>query len=250
MVDFQAKKEAFIKATPEALFNIVTDFAKHNELAGSGEIVTIRQVTDGPVGFGTTVEATEKLPVGDQVMDAVARSVVVTHEPSNTISWISSPIGMPIRRIQWWFHFDNFHLTPQGEGTNVVHEVEARQTLDDRVRHFVHVARSGLRAQPAAGFGRREPDVIAVQTIAVGVGTEVAVDGVENEPLPRIARLPTSAGQFPPVGQRPIFGRRAPPRREPLLHRCEDGLHRTANPRRHFGLAALCRHNMDNSLVC
>ena len=31
---------------------------------------------------------------------------------------------MPIRRIQWWFHFDNFHLTPQGEGTNVVHEVE------------------------------------------------------------------------------------------------------------------------------
>ncbi len=124
MVDFQAKKEAFIKATPEALFKIVADFTKHNELAGSGEIVTIRQVTDGPVGFGTTLEATEKLPVGDQVMDAVARSVVVTHEPPNDISWISSPVVMPIRRIQWWFHFDNFHLTPQGEGTNVVHQVE------------------------------------------------------------------------------------------------------------------------------
>ena len=45
--------------------------------------------------------------------------VVVTYDPPNTISWINAPIGVPLRRIQWWFHF-----TPEGSGTRLVHEVE------------------------------------------------------------------------------------------------------------------------------
>ena len=53
-------------------------------------------------------------------MELTAKSVVVTHDPPNSISWVSIPV-LPdtVRRIQWWFN-----LTPQGGGTHVTHEVE------------------------------------------------------------------------------------------------------------------------------
>ena len=47
------------------------------------------------------------------------RGVVVTYDPPNTLSWINTAQGVPLRRIQWWFHFK-----PEGSGTKVVHEVE------------------------------------------------------------------------------------------------------------------------------
>ena len=119
MIDFQARKETFVNASPEAAFDIVADVANHNKLAGSGEVLTVRKLTDGPVGFGTVIEANEKLPVADQSMDMVAHSVIVTHDRPNSISWISSPVGLPTRRIQWFFNF-----TAQDGGTKVVHDVE------------------------------------------------------------------------------------------------------------------------------
>jgi len=53
-------------------------------------------------------------------MDVTADSVVVICDAPTTFSWIVNPV-LPdrLRRVQWWFH-----LTPEGDSTRVVHEVE------------------------------------------------------------------------------------------------------------------------------
>jgi hypothetical protein len=118
MIDFHAVKETKISASPEAVFDVVSDLNRHKELAGSEELVNIRMLTSGPVGLGTMIEADESIHLGDQHMEFSAPSVVVGFDRPNTISWMPAP-PVPVRRIQWWFH-----LTPEGQGTKVVHEVE------------------------------------------------------------------------------------------------------------------------------
>ena len=118
MPDLHAQKETDIKASPEVVFDILSDITKHNELAGSGEVLTIRKLSDGQVGLGTVFEADESINIAGQTMEIVATSVVVVYDPPNSISWIPAP-PFPTRRIQWWFH-----LTPQDGGTHVVQEVE------------------------------------------------------------------------------------------------------------------------------
>ena len=68
MIDCQARRELVVDSSPEALFDIVADVKNHHKLAGSGEVQSIRKVTEGPVGVGTVMEANEKLPVADQSM--------------------------------------------------------------------------------------------------------------------------------------------------------------------------------------
>ena len=112
------------------MWDIVEDLAGHAELAGSGEVLKIRKLTEGPVSLGTMIEADEAIQLGDQLWEFAAKSVVVGYDAPRSISWIPVPdLPMPIRRIQWWFH-----LTPQGAGTHVAHEVEvelAEQTDPD-----------------------------------------------------------------------------------------------------------------------
>ena len=43
MSDFQYSKDITINASSEAIYDIVADFNRHKELAGSGELNTIRQ---------------------------------------------------------------------------------------------------------------------------------------------------------------------------------------------------------------
>ncbi len=100
------------------VFDILNDVAGHNELAGSGEVLTIRQMTDGPIGLGSIGEADERFVIGGEAMEFTATSVVVSHDAPNTISWIPSP-PFPTKRIQW-----RYHLSPEGAGTKVVQEVE------------------------------------------------------------------------------------------------------------------------------
>ena len=121
MIDFHAKKETTINASPEAVFKIVTDLKGHKELAGSGELVDVQVLTPGPTNFGSTLEADESINMGDQHFDVNAKSVTVTYDSPNTISWLSVPVvpPLPTERIQWWFR-----LSPEGQGTKVVHEVE------------------------------------------------------------------------------------------------------------------------------
>ena len=119
MADYHYSTEATIQASPQSLFDKVADFTGHSRLAGSDEVVSISVVGSGPVGFGTVYEAQEKVRMGEDSMELEAVGVVVTYDPPNTISWINAPIGVPLRRIQWWFHFK-----PEGSGTRVIHEVE------------------------------------------------------------------------------------------------------------------------------
>jgi len=119
MADYHYSTEATIQASPQSLFDKVADFTGHSRLAGSDEVVSISVGGSGPVGFGTVYEAQEKVRVGEDSMELGAVGVVVTYDAPNTISWINAPIGLPLRRIQWWFHFK-----PEGSGTRVVHEVE------------------------------------------------------------------------------------------------------------------------------
>ena len=117
-IDFHSKTEAPINAPPEAVFDILSDLERHKELAGSGELVQVRKLTEGATGLGSMLEADESIHMGDVHMEFSAGSVVIDFNPPNTISWMPAP-PVPVRRILWWFH-----LTPQGQGAKVEHEVE------------------------------------------------------------------------------------------------------------------------------
>ena len=121
MIDFAYSTEATINASPQTIFDIVSNPARHVELAGSGELNTVGQKPAGAVGTGTHFPAEETVKMADgSGMDISADSVVVTYDAPNSFSWIVNP-ALPdqIRRIQWWFR-----MSPQGGGTKVVHEVE------------------------------------------------------------------------------------------------------------------------------
>ncbi len=121
MLDFAHSAEITVNASPQAVFDIVSNPSRHVELAGSAELTTMRQVPAGPVGTGTHFHAEETVKMADgSGMDLTADSVVVTYDPPNSFSWIVNPaLPEQVRRIQWWFR-----MSPQGGGTKVVHEVE------------------------------------------------------------------------------------------------------------------------------
>ena len=121
MPDFSYSSEITINATPEKIFEIVSDPAKHAALAGSNELKKITQQPSGPVGPGTHILAEETVMMADGTgMDLTADSIVVTFDAPKSFSWIVNPaLGEQIRRMQWWFN-----MSPEGDGVKVVHEVE------------------------------------------------------------------------------------------------------------------------------
>jgi uncharacterized protein YndB with AHSA1/START domain len=121
MIDFSHSAEITINASPQAIFDIVSNPSRHVELAGSAELTTMRQEPAGPVGTGTHFHAEETVKMADgSGMDLTADSIVVTYDAPNSFSWIVNPaLPEQVRRIQWWFR-----MSPQGSGTKVVHEVE------------------------------------------------------------------------------------------------------------------------------
>ncbi len=121
MPDFSYSSEIVINAPAQAIFDIVSNPAKHAELAGSNELNTIRQSPAGPVGLGTHIIAEEKVMMADGTgMELTADSIVVTYDAPNSFSFVVNPaLPEQIRRIQWWFN-----MSPEGTGTKVSHEVE------------------------------------------------------------------------------------------------------------------------------
>ncbi len=149
MLDFSCKTDALIDASPQVVFDIISDPSRHVELAGSGELNTVEQDPPGPVGAGTRLHAEETLMLADgSSMDVTSDSVVVTCDPPTTLSWIVDP-ALPdrFRRVQWWFH-----LVPEGSATKVTHEVELDiGELHDPLlislrENFEHVRGSVIRA--------------------------------------------------------------------------------------------------------
>ncbi len=121
MIDFSYSTEITVNASPQAIFDIVSNPSRHVELAGSAELTSMRQEPAGPVGTGTHFYAEETVKMADgSGMDLTADSIGVTYDPPNSFSWIVNP-ALPehVRRLQWWFR-----MSPQGGGTKVVHEVE------------------------------------------------------------------------------------------------------------------------------
>ena len=120
MLGFRHREEITVRADPEAVFAIVGDVANHPRLAGSGEVKTLRMVSDAPVGVGAKFEADEEIRVMGRTQKMTASSEVVEYTPPNVVSWTSMPSVPPKpRRIQWWFR-----LSSQGDGTRVVHDCE------------------------------------------------------------------------------------------------------------------------------
>ena len=120
MLGFSNREELTLDASPEAVFAIVGDLSRHVELSGSGEMKALRQIGGGAVRVGTSFEADEEIRVMGRTTKMVASSEVVEFDPPRVVSWTSMPSVPPKpRRIQWWFR-----LTPDGDGTHVVHECE------------------------------------------------------------------------------------------------------------------------------
>ncbi len=94
MIDLHATRETVINASPQAVFDIISDLTRHKDLAGSGELVTVRKLTEGPTGLGSMIEADESIQLGDQHMEFAAKSVVVGYDAPNSMSWIPVP---PVR---------------------------------------------------------------------------------------------------------------------------------------------------------
>ena len=110
--------ETVLHATTQSVFDIVSDLSRHKDLVGSGDLANLRILSEGPTALGSMFEANESIHLGGEQMEFSAECVVVSFGPPNTISRV--PISpFPPRRIRWWYH-----LTPEGQGTKVVDEVE------------------------------------------------------------------------------------------------------------------------------
>ena len=59
MSDFQSTQEISINASLETVSGIVSDFAQHKEFGGRSELVNVRELTAGPTGLGSIIEADE-----------------------------------------------------------------------------------------------------------------------------------------------------------------------------------------------
>ena len=88
------------------------------ELAGLGELVNVRILTEGPIGLGSMIEADESVQMRENTIELSTKSLVVGYKSPNDLSWIVVP-PFPLRRVQWWFQ-----LTQLGDSTTLVHEVE------------------------------------------------------------------------------------------------------------------------------
>ncbi len=64
MLGFVCRRELLIVAPPQVVFDILADLSRHGTLAGSGEVLRIRKLTEGPVGVGTRFEADEDIRMG------------------------------------------------------------------------------------------------------------------------------------------------------------------------------------------
>ena len=65
MIDFIYSTEAMINASPQAIFDIVSNPSKHVELAGSGELNKVAQEPAGAVRTGTHLAAEETVRMAD-----------------------------------------------------------------------------------------------------------------------------------------------------------------------------------------
>jgi uncharacterized protein YndB with AHSA1/START domain len=120
MLVFRHEEQQVVAATPQAVFDLLGDPARHARLAGSGEVKAVRLRGDRSIRVGSSFEADEAIRMGRSTQRFTAVSTVTEYEPPHAISWTSMPPSRPRpRRIQRWYH-----LEPVGAGTRVTERVE------------------------------------------------------------------------------------------------------------------------------
>jgi uncharacterized protein YndB with AHSA1/START domain len=123
MLIFKARKEAHIDAAPQQVFEVLSDVRRHPEIAGSGEVRTVRLTDDAPLHVGSRWEADERIHMGRKDVDFVATSELVEYDAPRRLSWTSlppPPVNKPeMRRIQW-----TYDIVPESTGCRIVETVE------------------------------------------------------------------------------------------------------------------------------
>jgi len=118
---YQHEERRHIDAPPEQLFAMLADVEHHTDLAGSGEVKTVRVLTPGDAKEGTRWEADEEVRFGKGTQSFTATSEMVQFAPPYSMSWTSTPPGKPKpKRIEWTWSFEP---SPTG-GTDVVERIE------------------------------------------------------------------------------------------------------------------------------
>lgn len=114
---WQGTERIEIAGPPEAVWAVVSDVARHAQLAGSGEVKAVR--TKGPLAAGAMWEADEVV----RGMGAfTATSECLAFDPPHELSWKSYP--PPVKKgdpdsvpdITWWYR-----LSPSERGTVLEH---------------------------------------------------------------------------------------------------------------------------------
>jgi hypothetical protein len=101
-------------APPEELWPIVSDFTRHPELAGSGQVMQIEALTDPPIHTGSRFRAQQRV----SGLDYVTISHVIVCKPPYRLAWrIGLPGTPPFAQI--W----HFELLPFEQGSLVEHGV-------------------------------------------------------------------------------------------------------------------------------
>ena len=118
---YSTTREITIAATPAKLFELIADLERHTEWSGSGEVLKIRKITEGPVRVGTKFEADENITEPKALKTKfVAQSYVTAMDQDHLFQWKSHPPKFPEGYVDW-----TYELTPVDGGTNVKESVNA-----------------------------------------------------------------------------------------------------------------------------
>lgn len=159
-----------VAATPEQVWAVVSDFSRHPELAGSGEVLTVR--LHGPLAVGTTFDSDVRT---GEVGSFSPRCVIEAVEEPHRLAWVS--------------------LFPLEEGETKDHQIEVHWTygLDPtpsgtRLSHTVRIPPPKAGADELAAFFARTD---RITTVRQGMERTLANVKVAAESGPSMRRPPT-----------------------------------------------------------
>lgn len=125
--------ERVIAATPERIFAILADPARHPEFDGSGSVKGMTGRTPGHVSHGSTFEMSMKRGIGYSMLNTVTE-----FEENRRIAW--SPKLASGRGARWTGRIWRYELQPVDGGTRV------KETWDiskERARRILRLVAAG-----------------------------------------------------------------------------------------------------------
>jgi uncharacterized protein YndB with AHSA1/START domain len=130
-----------IAAPPDRIWEIVADLKRHPELAGSGEVLTIENLS-GPLAVGTSWESAEKVPKAGSF---TAKSEVTEFTPPSVFAWVSHPPPLSKKDVanstidaHW-----RFELAATPTGTRVTHSFRVVEPKKGRLKLTLFYALTG-----------------------------------------------------------------------------------------------------------